>query len=204
MEAWKPIPGETPIDDISGLKPRWVKTRAQLNAVEARNIHRAVKRYLIAKPTHRQAPFTLDWCYKLHRHMFGDVWRWAGTKRTTELNLGVPAYQIDVALDELMNDLAYWRAAGEMNIIEQVTRLHHRAVSIHPFLNGNGRWARLLANIFLKQSNEKLTIWPEETIGNTSVIREEYLQAIRAADNGDHALLMAIHRRFQATSDDTP
>jgi Fic-DOC domain mobile mystery protein B len=199
MAVWKPIPGETPIDDISGLKPKGVTTRAQLNDVEARNIRKAVMRYLLIKPTRRQAPFTLGWCYKLHRQMFGDVWRWAGRKRTTELNLGVPAHQIDIGLKDLMDDLAYWRKTGEMDLIEQVTRLHHRSVLIHPFLNGNGRWSRLLANIFLKQAAGKIILWPEETVGNTSIIRDEYLAAMRAADKGDYEPLMALHRRYMET-----
>ena len=83
-----------------------------------------------------------------------------------------------------------------MDIIEQVTRLHHRAVVIHPFLNGNGRWSRLLANIFLKQTAGKITLWPEETVGNTSIIRDEYLAAMRAADKGNYEPLMALHRRY--------
>jgi len=131
--------------------------------------------------------------------MFGDVWRWAGQKRTTELNLGVPVHQIDVGLTDLMDDLAYWRKTGELDIIEQVTRLHHRAAVIHPFLNGNGRWSRLLANIFLKQSAGKITLWPEETVGNTSIIRDEYLAAMRGADKGIYEPLMAIHRRYMET-----
>jgi Fic-DOC domain mobile mystery protein B len=196
MAVWKPIPGETPIDDISGLKPKWVTTRAQLNDVEAQNIRKAVMRYLAAKPSRRQAPFMLDWCYKLHRQMFGEVWRWAGRKRTTELNIGVPFHRIDVDLQTLMDDLAYWREKGDMDHMEQVARLHHRAVFIHPFLNGNGRWSRLLSNIFLKQSVDKVTIWPEETVGHASVIRDEYLAAVRSADRGDYAPLIALHRRY--------
>jgi len=196
MPVWKPIPGETPIDDISGLKPKGVTTRAQLNEVEAGNIRKAVMHYLVGKPSRRQAPFTLEWCYKLHRQMFGDVWRWAGHKRTTELNLGVPPHRIDVDLKNLMDDLAYWRDKGEMDTLEQVARLHHRAVFIHPFLNGNGRWSRLLANIFLKQSVDKVTIWPEETVGHASVIRAEYLAAVRAADGGDYRPLIDLHRRY--------
>jgi len=199
MAVWKPIPGETPIDDISGLKPKWVTTRAQLNDVEAQNIRKAVMRYLAAKPSRRQAPFTLDWCYKLHRQMFGEVWRWAGRKRTTELNIGVPFHRIDVDLQTLMDDLAYWRQQGDMDIMEQVARLHHRAVFIHPFLNGNGRWSRLLANILLKQSVDKVTIWPEETVGHASIIRDEYLAAVRSADRGDYAPLIALHRRYMQT-----
>jgi Fic family protein len=95
-----------------------------------------------------------------------------------------------------MDDLEYWRNAGEMEILEQAALLHHRAVSIHPFLNGNGRWSRLLANIFLKQAINKLTIWPEETVGNASIIREEYLASVRAADNGDYEALIGLHRRY--------
>ncbi len=130
--------------------------------------------------------------------MFAEVWRWAGHKRTTELNPGVPVYQIDIALKDLMDDLAYWRDKNDTDIIEQATRLHHRAVAIHPFLNGNGRWARLLANIFLKQAAGTLTVWPEETVGNTSIIRDEYLSAIRSADRGDYTALIALHRRYTA------
>ena len=39
--VWEERPGETPID-ISHLKITWVKTRQQLNLVEARNIRKAV------------------------------------------------------------------------------------------------------------------------------------------------------------------
>jgi len=196
MAVWKSMPGETPIDDISGLKPKAVTTRAQLNDVEARNIRKAVVRYLAAKPSRRQAPFTLEWCYKLHRQMFGEVWRWAGQKRTTELNIGVPFHRIDVDLKNLVDDLEFWREKGEMDTMEQVARLHHRAVFIHPFINGNGRWSRLLANIFQKQSTDKVTIWPEETVGNASIIRDEYLAAVRSADKGDYKPLIALHRRY--------
>ena len=71
-------------------------------------------------------------------------------------------------------------------------RLHYRAVGIHPFPNGNGRWARMLANIWLRRHGHPITEWPEETIGSVSVIRkEEHLTAIRAYDEGDEGPLLA-------------
>jgi Fic-DOC domain mobile mystery protein B len=188
--------GQTPVGDISGLIPRGVISRQRLNFLEAENIRKAVLRYLSARPTRRQAPFTLDWCYKLHRQMFGNVWHWAGTRRASELNLGVPAHRIDIDLQNLLDDLLYWRERNQMSHIEQSARLHHRAVQIHPFLNGNGRWSRLLANIYLKQSGNPLTIWPEQTVGEASVIRQEYLTAVRAADSGDYSLLIQLHTRY--------
>lgn len=193
----------TPMDDISGLIPRGFKTRSDINVLEAENMRKAVLVYLAAKPTRRQAPFSLPWMYKLHRQMFGEVWRWAGKRRCSELNLGVPVHQIDTELQTMLDNLAYWHENADMNLLEQSARLHHRAVSIHPFLNGNGRWSRLLSNIWLRLNGHPITVWPEEHVGSTSVIRDTYLSAIRAADFGDFTALLALHRRYTSTSGDS-
>ena len=65
MRGWESIPDETPID-VSGLIPRHVRSRLELNIVEAENMLRATVKYLAGKPTRRQAPFTLVWVYNLH------------------------------------------------------------------------------------------------------------------------------------------
>jgi Fic-DOC domain mobile mystery protein B len=192
--AWKSIPGETPID-VAGMKISGVANRGQLSIVEAENIRKAIVKYFGGPLTRRTAKFDLPWMLKLHHEMFGDVWTWAGETRTANLNLGVPWHQIQARMQNLCNDLAYWRKHWP-DSVEQATHLHHRAVQIHPFLNGNGRWSRLLANIWLKLNKQPLTEWPEETIGETSIIRGEYLAAIRAADLGDYAPLMELHRRY--------
>ena len=57
----------------------------------------------------------------------------------------------------------------------------------------------ILANIWLKLNKQPLTEWPEEVIGETSVIRDEYLTAIHAADSGDYAPLIELHRRYAET-----
>lgn len=61
-----PLPGQTPIDDLSGLRDRSIRTMAQLNAAEAENIRKATLRYLAAAPSSRAAPFSLQWSLKLH------------------------------------------------------------------------------------------------------------------------------------------
>ncbi len=196
---FEPIPGETPIDDLSGLKPRGIRTRTALNLVEAENTRKATVKYLAARPSPRAAPFDLAWVKRLHAEMFGGVWSWAGAVRTAELNLGAPAHKIETDLQSLLDDLRAWKETG-MPLVEQAARLHHRAVSIHPFLNGNGRWARTLANIWLKQHAEQPTEWPEATIGDESDIRAEYLEALRWADRGDLSALVNLHARFAGAS----
>lgn len=44
--GWPLIPGESPIDDISGLLVKDIGTRRQLNQVEAENITLAAVKYL--------------------------------------------------------------------------------------------------------------------------------------------------------------
>lgn len=195
-----PIDGQTPIDDLSGLRLRGVRTQGELNVAEASNIRRAMMRYLAARPSRRRAPFDAAWMVRLHREMFGRVWSWAGAVRRRELNIGSPPHRIEVELHELAADLAAWQAASPrqsaMPLHEQAARLHHRAVRIHPFMNGNGRWARLLANIWLARAGAPLVEWPESTVGTESPIRADYLRAVRAADAGDLAPLVGLHARF--------
>ena len=201
MEKILHIPGATPIDDISGLKIRSISTLDQLYEVEFENTAKAISKYMARKPTKRMAPFNLNWIKKLHREMFGDVWVWAGKIRQTEKNILIKPFQIETSLQDLLDDLFVWQES-DMDLIEQAALLHHRAVKIHPFDNGNGRWARLLANIWLKQNSGAVTDWPEKDMTKgTSKIRDEYLKALQTADNGSYDKLIDIHRRYTETKE---
>jgi Fic family protein len=74
--------------------------------------------------------------------------------------------------------------------------LHHKAVFIHPFENGNGRWSRMLANVWVFREGGVPTKWPEDLVGTTSPVRDEYLKAIRSADEGECAPLIELHQRY--------
>jgi len=188
------IPGETPLDDLSGLRDRTIQTRAQLNIAEAKNIALATEKYIARSPNKRLLRFDYAWLLRVHREMFGDVWTWAGILRRTEVQpVGSPAVRIETDLHELLNDLAAWDGSG-MEAIEQSCRLHHRAVWIHPFANGNGRWSRLIANAWLRRGGHAIVRWPEVVIGTSSPIREDYIRAMREADGGEYGPLLELHR----------
>lgn len=194
MSGWTPIPGETPIDDLSGLIDKRIITRAQLSEAEARNILTATIKYLAAPPSEQSAPFDLRWIKKLHAEMFGEVWDWGGKLRRTQTNIGVAPHAIETGLAELLADLMAWRES-DMPLIEQAVRLHHRAVLIHPFPNGNGRWSRMIADIWLLQHGGKPITWPAD-INGESPIRDEYLKALRQADDYDLKPLLAMYQRL--------
>ncbi len=141
--------------DLSGLKLDKNKTYSanEIYFFEAQNILKASLDYLGGMPNKKSASFDTDFFLKLHKEMFADVWDWAGKIRTVELNFGVKAYQVSSELKKLADDLNFWHENKSFDVIEIAARLHHRAVVIHPFLNGNGRWSRMLANIYLRQNS---------------------------------------------------
>ena len=187
------ITGATPIDDTSGLKLN-ISSHLELTRAEAENIAKAFVKYLAKKPTRKMAPFNVDWSLRLHREMYSNVWNWAGELRRTQPNIGVPVHQIRTDLHNLFEDLLIWKES-EMDIIEQAVRLHHRAVFIHPFQNGNGRWSRMLADIWLKQNGSKPINWPSDMV-QESPIRSEYIMAVKDADKGSYTRLLAIYKRY--------
>lgn len=173
--------GDTPFD-ASGLRDHSITNRDQLNAAELANVLRATEKYFAGRLTRRKAPFTHAWMLQLHREMFGRVWRWAGQVRTENLNVGIPFYQINDQLQQLVGDLDDWQQHWP-DVVEQAVHLHVEAVRIHPFMNGNGRWSRMLANIWLVLQKQQPTAWPPDIGHRESSIRSDYLSAIKRAVN---------------------
>lgn len=196
LHSSKPIDNATPLDDISGLKlpSDKVYTLKEIYVAEANNIALATLKYLSAPPSKKVAPFSYEWLSTLHEEMFGKVWEWAGKFRHVELSIGIKAYKVPVALKELSNDIAYWEAHRTFDIYETAARIHHRAVHIHPFQNGNGRWSRMLANIYLRQNGSMPVKWQEDLLSNVNPKRDEYIHALKEADNGDYTKLIEMHR----------
>ncbi len=183
---------------MSGLKIKGITTRQELDPHELENYTLAATKYLTRKPTKKMAPFTSKWMLKLHEQMLGQVWNWAGKPRTSDKNIGVRWHQIRVELEELALDIAVW----ETDSIEDASMIHYRTVRIHPFEDGNGRWSRLLANIWLRQRNMGMIVWPTAMRETTSPIRNEYILAIKAADRQNYEPLIELHRTYQRKSDE--
>lgn len=197
--GFDPIPGETPIDP-SELKIKSIKTRDDLLPYEAKNIRKATVKSLSARPGSGLAPFDVGWLLQLHQEMFGDVWQWAGQQRTEDLTLGIPWQNVGEAVAELADTVQAFHK-DESQCLEQSVMIHHKAVFIHPFKNGNGRWSRMLANFWLRQQGQPVIEWPNVDLGKReSPIRSEHIEVIKAADDFDYDPLTELHQRFQPES----
>lgn len=183
--------GATPIDDADGLIPETVLTYRDLCAVEAENILQAADKHLSRRKGADARWLDEPFLRRLHSDMFGAVWEWAGRYRQVELNIGVAPPQIPAQIGKLVGDLKYWRSlpAGDMPVLERAVRLHHGLVSIHPFRNGNGRHARMAADIYLHSQKHPLPVWPGANLASTGAIRRRYIDALKTADAGDFSPL---------------
>ena len=184
--------GATPIDpdEAEGLLPEHVTTRGELDELEEANIQEGLEWAL------RRAREVLseEFVYELHRRMFDSVWAWAGKVRLTDKNIGVDKHAVRTEVRKLIEDALFWRENGVYDADELAVRFHHRLVFIHPFPNGNGRHARMMADLLAQQLGAAAFSWGGGSLTNTSELRTAYIGALQTADQGDVGPLLEFAR----------
>ena len=130
----------------------------------------------------------------LHWRMFGEVWRWAGTYRTTNKNIGIDYGLIHHRLAEVLDTTRYWVESKTFPPDEIAVRFHHALVFIHPLPNGNGRWSRLMADILVVRLGQPRFSWGRSALRAGDETRRAYIAALKAADNHDFTALIAFAR----------
>ena len=187
-----PDDAATPLtpEEMRDLIPAHIAYRRELNEAEQENMARA-QQWALAR---RRDLLSEKFIKGLHRHMLGDVWRWAGRFRTTQRNIGIDYWLIPVELRRLLDDSKAWIEFKTYPPDEIAVRFHHRLVQIHSFPNGNGRHARLMADLLVMQFGRERFSWGRESLRDAGAARARYIEALRAADNHDVSLLLAFAR----------
>lgn len=178
-------------EERAELIPSYITLRRELNEAEQANITDADQWAFSRKRDVLDAAFLLG----LHRRMLGRVWRWAGRIRTTGRNIGVEPNRIEVELHQLLGDVRFWVEHASWSPDEIAVRFHHRLVAIHPFANGNGRHARLAADLLAIRLGVPRFSWGgADLAASASTVRARYVDALRAADRYDIGPLLAFAR----------
>lgn len=186
--------GATPIDpdETAGLRLTHITTRGELDRWEQDNIVEALKWLDKVKPTDI---LNEQFVKQLHRHMFGNVWKWAGHFRQSDKNIGGPWHQVAASLRNLCDDARLWIELHEELPDQIAARFHHRLVSIHPFPNGNGRHARLMADLLLENILHRSRFtWGSEDLSQAGNARQRYIAALHAADEHNYEPLLEFVR----------
>jgi Fic-DOC domain mobile mystery protein B len=186
--------GATPLDpdEAEGLLLPHITSRTELDRWEQDNIAEAESWAFRRKP---RDLLSFDFVCRLHKRMFGAVWRWAGEFRRSGKNIGVESWSIGTEVKKLLDDVKMWIESSAYPPDEIAARFHHRLVSIHLFANGNGRHARLMADLLLVHvlGRPRFT-WGSENLAQAGDCRQRYLSALKAADRREYGPLLEFVR----------
>lgn len=178
-------------DERQGLIPTYITTRTELNEAEHLNIVQA------EAWTSRRRRDVLDVAFmrRLHQRMFGKVWRWAGEwTGQRDRRIGVDHWRVETELTALIEDVTYWVAHETYPADEIAARFHHKLTWIHPFPNGNGRFARMATDLLLLNMNRPRFSWGAANMVEPNETRQRYVAALKSADHRDIEALLAFVR----------
>lgn len=110
-------------------------------------------------------------CLKIHKHIFSDIYEWAGELRTIDIFKGEPildGYSIDYvyasylkeALSELQKEFEQvdWNTLKPKERLEKVCYFVSEFWHIHPFREGNTRTSAMMLYFLIKKSNLHVNI----------------------------------------------
>lgn len=88
--------------------------------------------------------------------------------------------EVAIEIPNLMSNLIFWFRENQKKLhpIEIASLLHHKLVAIHPFIDGNGRTARLIMNIVLLRAGFPLVVILKND-------RKKYYETLSKADRSD-------------------
>jgi Fic-DOC domain mobile mystery protein B len=99
-----------------------------------------------------------------------------------------------VKLRDLLDDVRYQIEQATYPPDEIAARFHHRLVAIHPFPNGNGRHARMMADLLIQKLGQPRFTWGSKSLTEATNTRISYIASLRAADSGNIQPLLAFVR----------
>lgn len=159
----------------------------------------SVSRILLRPPQTRR--LTLDLLRNIHFQLFPPDYEMGGSLRRVQnmimgMSKGQPTtrYQppppdkveelTEHLLDEWCRNYETIVNAHQQTKVNAISAFHHKFLSIHPFVDGNGRIARLILTLQVREllGKDVKSEWP----------RKEYYDALLAADGGDMAPLVQV------------
>lgn len=165
-----------------------IKSKREMDQVEAQEQLRTLEELVrIYDQTHR---FTVADVRRIHKMWLEPIYAWAGKYRQVNLSKGdftfAAANQIPRLMMEFekgpLREYTPCRFTGMSEIARAIAVVHTEFLLIHPFREGNGRVARLLAVLMALQAG-----LPPLDFGNIKGRkRQEYFRAVQAGLDRDY------------------
>ena len=132
---------------------------------------------------------SLEALVKIHRHLFEDIYEFAGQLRTVNIAKGNFRFVPAIYLNEALKSIEKMPQSTFDEIIEKYVEMN----IAHPFREGNGRSARIWLDLILKSELKKVVDW-------SKVDKDDYLLAMERSPVKDIEIKTLL---FSALTDKT-
>lgn len=149
-------PGTTVLRNRLGLRDEQV-----LSEAEQAFSTTAAQRMELAQP-----PYDFALMKSIHRHLFGDIYEWAGEVRSVDISKDTTRFctvgRIEPEAKKLFHSLATanWLAVHDRSaFVAKAAELFGDLNMIHPFREGNGRTLRILFENIIINAGYEISWW---------------------------------------------
>ena len=178
-----------------------VKSKEEMELLEAQELKRAELALLETQVNHQ---FTAEDICTIHELWLGDIYPFAGKYRTVNLTKDGFLFAASQRIADLMvkfekDFLTQYTPCNDFDM-EQLARalgiVHIELILIHPFREGNGRAARLLADLMVMQAKRpSLDYSPIDQTKNEKGFNE-YIAAIHSGVDGDYEPIQKLFKKM--------
>jgi cell filamentation protein len=171
-----------------------IKSKREMDRVEAEAHIRALRKFLaMFRRDHR---FSSTDIVRMHRIWLGDIYEWAGKYRQVNISKGGFPFAVASQIPRLMHELEKGPLrihtpclfTEEAAVVEALAVVHTELVLIHPFREGNGRLARMLATVMAVQAGYP----PLDFGGIRGKKKQAYFAAIQAGMDRNYETMKRI------------
>ena len=127
----------------------------------------------------------IDSLFEIHKHLFQDIYAWAGKKRTVEISKDgkqfFPTSHFDNAfryIDQLISEFKKIPKDNKKILAEKLAKILDNVNYLHPFREGNGRTQREFLRLLALEKGLTLNLNPPD---NKSVY-ERYMKGTIESD----------------------
>ncbi len=162
-----------------------------------------IERRLVTQRTVENPPagqFDLAHLKAIHRHLFQDIYEWAGEVRTVEINKGGSQFQFRRFIETGMADVhrrldaaSYLRGLSHEDFAAQAGQIIGDVNYVHPFREGNGRTQLQYLKQLAAQAGHEIDL--------TRFDPALWLEASKAAHQGGYDLMAAEILKALRTDD---
>ncbi len=170
--------------------PHSIVLRNKLGIMDAAELD-DVERGLVAQRAAEGIPtshFDLDHLRAIHRHLFQDVYEWAGEIRTVELNKDGQQFQfrrfIETGMADVhrrLSDTKFLKDLDRASFANEAARIMGDVNYVHPFREGNGRTQLFYLEQLAEQAGHPLDL--------ARLDPARWMEASRRSHEGDYAAM---------------